>query len=110
MTSTVVGDYLYINGKIRNKLLKYSLTDNEVAARLEYDKFKELPENGDPFQGGLVQYDPYSDTIFLGYYRKPFRLEQYDKDLNLINTYTSDSFDDFSPCEWCLTRSNTISQ
>ena len=110
MTSTVVGDYLYMNGKIKHKLLKYSLSGNEIVKKIDYEKYSDTPENGDRFQAGLLQYDSYTNTLFLGYYAKPFRMEQYDMDLNKLNTFTSDRFDSSSECAWCITRSNTITQ
>ncbi len=110
MTSTTHEGYLYVNGKIKNKLVKFDLKNNKIVKSLTYDQFKDVPENGDTFQGGLVQFDPFSKTLFLGYYAKPFRLEQYDTDLNLIRTYTSDTFDEHSLCQWCITKSNLITQ
>ena len=110
MTSTTHEGYLYVNGKIKNKLLKFDLKGNKIVKSLAYDKYKDIPENGDLFQGGLVQFDPYTGTLFLGYYAKPFRLEQYDTDLNLIRTYTSGLFNQQSLCQWCITKSNLITQ
>ena len=110
MTSTTHDGYLYVNGKIKNKLVKFDLKGNQIVKSLTYNQFKDVPENGDTFQGALVQFDPYTKNLFLGYYAKPFRLEQYDTDLNLIRTYTSDLFNKNSLCQWCITKSNLITQ
>ncbi len=101
MSVTINDAFMYINGKFGVKLLKYDLTRLSVSESQAYEVLqKEVPQDGDPFQGGVLSYDPFEKSLFLGYYNRPFTLEQYDIDLNVIQTYSLKSTSDYKECSW----------
>lgn len=110
MSVTINDTFMYINGKFGVKLLKYDLSRLIVAKTQAYEiNYKELPKDGDLFQGGVLSFDPFEKSLFLGYYNKPFTLEQYDSDTNKIQTYSLKDAEEYTPCTW-YTYSGAVTQ
>ncbi len=101
MTVTVNENFMFINGKFGNKLTKYDLEKSVAVKKIPYASIhSEVPQDGDLFEGGMLAYDPFDTCLFLGYYKKPFTLEKYDLDLNLLDTFSADTEADYQECAW----------
>lgn len=111
MTVAVDGENMYINGKYDNKLIKYDLQKNAVVKGLKYGSGNQkIPENGDVFEGGWLAYDPADKLIYLGFYNRPYRLERYDRDLNLKDTFVINDATDYKECTWYYASPVAVTQ
>ena len=87
--SVMDGD-LYFHGMFAKKLVRVDTLKGEAVKTLEYadpvTDFSKL--QGEELKRGGIYADEDTKSIYLGYYNEPYRIEQYDADLELVNTFT----------------------
>ncbi|HHH84377.1 MAG TPA: hypothetical protein ENL15_00300 [Firmicutes bacterium] len=56
-----------------------------------------MPEVGTRLIGGMMDTDPYTNEIYVGHACKPYRIERYDTDFNLLGTFTYGKDKEYEP-------------
>ncbi len=98
-TLDVMDGFVYYHALFKNKLVKIDLKDGSVLKKLEYDD----PQTdlaalaGKKMLRGTIKADPLTKHLFVGYYNEPYRIEEYDADLNLLRTYTRKLNEKYDP-------------
>ena len=98
----IFGGHMYFNSfaKERN-LYKFDLSGNAIVKQRGTGT-KELPVNGDLFEGGGIEICPADGTIYYAYESFPVRIEEYNTDLELLRTFTRND-KGHKPMAWFIT-------
>jgi hypothetical protein len=97
----VTEDKLLFNGSLQTEL---AIVNNagEIEKLIKYDKVQMMPDDGSPFSGGCVRYNPETKKIVVGYYNAPYRLRFYDEkgEKLMDKEYKLDR--KVQPCVWTM--------
>ena len=83
-------DRFYFTGLFKNKIGVIDLKDGSLIKRVEYeDPITDMTKiMGSDLKTGSLNVDQASGHIYLGYYNGPYRVEEYDENLDLVRTMT----------------------
>jgi len=92
--------YLF-NGSLQTEL---AIVDREgkIQKLVKYPDAQMMPDNGKPFPGGIMRYNPVTKRIMVGFYNAPYRLHFFDEEGNKIMEKTYDIGRKVQPCVWTL--------
>ena len=98
-TLDVKGDRIVFNSFTGIMLGIMDFRDNTLLYSIPLEN-KGFPDDGDPFVGGPVLFDPYSDDIFFGHADGPYRIVRYDSTLEPKMIITKESPFSLKPAVW----------
>ena len=83
-------DRLYFTGLFKNRIGAIDLKDGSLIKRVEYeDPITDMTKiMGSDLKTGSLNVDQSNGHIYLGYYNAPYRVEEYDENLDLVRTMT----------------------
>ena len=97
----VTQDKLLFNGSLQTEL---AIVDQEgkIEKLIKYKNVQMMPDDGTPFPGGCVRYNPETKRIVVGYYNAPYRLTFFDEkgDVIMAKEYKMDR--KVQPCVWTM--------
>lgn len=81
-------DRLYFTGLFKNRIGAIDLKDGSLIKRVEYeDPITDMTKiMGSDLKTGSLNVDQSGGHIYLGYYNAPYRIEEYDENLELVRT------------------------
>ena len=90
-------DRLYFTGLFKNRIGSIDLKAGALIKRIEYeDPISDMTKiMGSDLKTGSLNVDQANGHIYLGYYNAPYRLEEYDENLNLIRTMSRPLKDEY---------------
>ena len=91
----VTDEAFYFAGTIRFKLSRVDRRTGEVRS-LPFDKVYE----GGVLPGGTLSVDKATGDVFLGYYGQPYRIEKYNKDLELVMSFSRKGLEHYPSPEY----------
>ncbi|HDS03851.1 MAG TPA: hypothetical protein ENN72_09150 [Firmicutes bacterium] len=83
-------DRFYFTGLFKNRIGAIDLKDGSLIKRVEYeDPITDMTKiMGSDLKTGSLNVDQSNGHIYLGYFNAPYRVEEYDEDLDLVRTMT----------------------
>ncbi len=96
---TVSDTALYFHGMFAKKLVKVDLESGQPVKTIEY----ETPQDpraglqGEKMLRGNLSWDAATDSVYIGYYNEPYRIERYNSDMELMDTFTRKLSDKYEP-------------
>jgi len=98
-TLDVRGDKIVFNSFTDILIGVMDFNKNTLLHSIPLDK-DGFPGDGEPFVGGPVLFDPYSEDIFFGHMDGPYRIERYDSTLQPKMVITKESPFSVRPAVW----------
>lgn len=91
-----LNDHLYIHSANNTYIGEIDPSTGRLLRSLPHP-IQGMPEVGMKLVGGMMETDPYSDEIYVGHACKPYRIERYDTDFNLLGTFTYGKDKEYDP-------------
>lgn len=106
----VSGNHIIFHSMYKNLLTKIDISTGNSVQKLEYPNPNYFPKHKDPFMAGTLAIDPTDNSLYLGYYNTPFRIEKYDQQFRIKHTYKSKNSKKSDKTTWVVDGSYIINE